>query len=135
MGHGMNFYGGMFVSKYLFGQTCFLYTHDARLERSLNPKVAPRNPKPGYFEHDWDEAYMVYENDCSCDFRQGADQFSLIREYQLHKAYFLSEDYTYNHLEEKFIDTLHWTSWGRSLKNAQLSSQGLMFIFCFAIFI
>ena len=112
MGHGMNFYGGMFVSKYLFGQTCFLYTHDARLERSLNPKVAPRNPKPGYFEHDWDEVYMVYENDCSCDFRQGADQFSLIREYQLHKAYFLSEDYTYNHLEENFTDTLHFARQG-----------------------
>jgi len=112
MGHGMNFYAGMFVSEHLFGQTCFLYTHDARMERSLNLKVAPRDPKPGYFEHDWEEAYMVYENDCSFDFGQGADQFTLIRKYQLHKEYFLSEDYTYNHLEEKFTDTLHFARQG-----------------------
>ena len=112
MGHFMNFYGGMFVSKYLFGQTCFLYTHDARMERSLNPEVAPRNPNPAYFQHDWDEAFMVYENDCSFDFGQGAYQFILIRKYQLHKTYFLSEDYAYNHLEKKFTDTLHFARQG-----------------------
>ena len=59
-----------------------------------------------------DESYMVYENDGSFHFGGGADQFSLIREYQLRKAYFLSDDYTYDHLEEWFTDTLHFARQG-----------------------